>query len=54
MSFDPFKQKLPSAEPIKEHLKDDYFTHIAPLKEKLDDIPDSYIETEVAANLLAQ
>ena len=51
---DPFKQKLPSAEPIKEHLKSDYFIHIEPLKQKLDDIPNSYLETTVAANLQVQ
>jgi len=43
--------QLPSAAPIKEHLKDDYFTYIAPLKQQLDDIPGSYLETEVASNL---
>ncbi|WKK65984.1 M23 family metallopeptidase [Lutimonas zeaxanthinifaciens] len=48
---DPFRQKLPSAEPIKEHLKDDYFVYIAPLKEQLDEVPERYLETEVAANL---
>lgn len=48
---DPFRQKLPSAEPIKEHLKDDYFVYIAPLKEQLDNVPERYLETEVAANL---
>jgi len=42
---DPFKQKLPSAAPIKEHLKEDYLTFIHPLKETLDSIPSKYIET---------
>ena len=51
---DPFKQKLPSAEPIKEHLKDGYFTYIQPFKLKLDDIPNSYLETTVATNLQAE
>jgi len=47
---DPFRQKLPSAEPIKEHLKDDYFVYIAPLKKQLDAVPDRYLETDVASN----
>ena len=51
---DPFKQKLPSAEPIKEHLKDSYFTYIQPFKQKLDDVPNSYLETTVATNLQAE
>jgi murein DD-endopeptidase MepM/ murein hydrolase activator NlpD len=51
---DPFKQKLPSAAPIKEHLKDDYFTYISPLKRQLDDIPNSYLQTEIAASLSAE
>jgi len=33
---DPFKQKLPSAAPIKEHLKEAYLKFIEPLKEQLD------------------
>ena len=33
---DPFKQKLPSAKPIKENLKDRYLNFIVPLKEQLD------------------
>ncbi len=51
---DPFRQKLPSAAPIKEHLKDDYFTYISPLKQQLDAVPNSYLETEVAASLSAE
>lgn len=51
---DPFKQKLPSAAPIKEHLKDGYFTYISPIKQQLDDIPNSYLETEIAARLSAE
>jgi len=35
---DPFKQKLPASEPISENLKDKYFDHIRPLKERLDRI----------------
>ncbi len=35
---DPFKQKLPSAKPIKEELKEKYLTFIMPLKKQLDQI----------------
>ncbi len=47
---DPFKQKLPEADPIREDLKSDYFIHIAPIKEQLDAIPSSYLETAIAKN----
>ena len=47
---DPFREKLPSAEPIKESLKEDYFSHIAPLKEQIDKIPSKYLETAIAEN----
>ena len=47
---DPFKQKLPSAEPIKEHLKEHYFVYIQPLKEKLDYIPVKHIENTIVEN----
>ena len=47
---DPFREKLPSAEPIKESLKEDYFRHIAPLKEQIDKIPSKYLETAIAEN----
>ena len=33
---DPFRQKLPSAKPIKEDLKESYLSFIVPLKEQLD------------------
>ncbi len=36
---DPFKQKLPSAKPIKENLKENYLNFIEPLKAQLDQIP---------------
>ncbi len=36
VQVDPFKQKLPSAKPIQEELKDQYLNFILPLKEKLD------------------
>jgi murein DD-endopeptidase MepM/ murein hydrolase activator NlpD len=42
---DPFKQKLPSAAPIKENLKERYFKYIEPLKAELDSIPVKEIET---------
>lgn len=35
---DPYKQDLPSAEPMKEDLKPSYFNFIAPLKTQLDNI----------------
>ncbi len=36
---DPFRQNLPSAEKIKDSLKEDYFAFIKPLKNELDEIP---------------
>ena len=36
---DPFKQKLPSAKPIKENLKENYLSFIEPLKAQLDQTP---------------
>lgn len=36
---DPFKQKLPSAKPMEEHLKPKFFEFIKPLKQQLDNIP---------------
>lgn len=47
---DPFKQKLPEADPIREDLKADYFMHIASIKEQLDDIPSQFLETVIAKN----
>ena len=41
---DPLREKLPSAEPIKESLKEDYFVYIKPLKETLDQIPTMKME----------
>lgn len=35
---DPYRQKMPSSEPLKEELKEEYFAYIAPLKKELDDI----------------
>jgi murein DD-endopeptidase MepM/ murein hydrolase activator NlpD len=36
---DPLREKLPSAEPIKESIKDQYLTYIKPIKSALDQIP---------------
>ena len=36
---DPYRQNLPSAKHIEEELKDEYFAHIEPLKEELEQIP---------------
>lgn len=38
VQVDPFRQKLPSAEPLKEELKEHYFSFIDPLKSELDSI----------------
>ena len=38
VQVDPFKQKLPSAEPLKEEYKEHYFGFIDPLKQELDSI----------------
>lgn len=51
---DPFRQKLPSAAPIKEDLKEPYFTYIAPLKQQLDNIESSYLDVEVATIISAE
>ncbi|MGA9270296.1 MAG: M23 family peptidase, partial [Lutimonas sp.] len=47
---DPFKQKLPEADPIREDLKSDYYIYIASIKEELDAIPSQYLETAIAKN----
>lgn len=47
---DPLREKLPSAEPIKESLKDDYLIFIKPLKETLENISTKYLETSLAEN----
>lgn len=36
---DPYRQNLPSAKHIEEEYKDEYFAHIEPLKEELEQIP---------------
>ena len=47
---DPFKEKLPEADPIREDLKADYFLHIAPIKEQLDAIPSQFLDDVIAQN----
>jgi murein DD-endopeptidase MepM/ murein hydrolase activator NlpD len=39
---DPLREKLPSAAPIKESLKEEYLNYIKDLKEQLDEIPINY------------
>jgi murein DD-endopeptidase MepM/ murein hydrolase activator NlpD len=41
---DPFKQKLPAAEPLKQHLKPKFLAHIGPLKEQLTNIQEVCVE----------
>lgn len=43
---DPFKQKLPEAEPISDSLKVRYLEFIKPIKERLDNIPFPEFKTE--------
>ncbi|MFV0565671.1 MAG: M23 family metallopeptidase [Flavobacteriaceae bacterium] len=53
---DPFKEKLPQSEPIKEELKTSYLEFIKPLKYKLDSMP-IYEEEETPSdkhNLITQ
>lgn len=38
---DPFKQKLPAAEPLKKSLKPKFNAHISPLKEQLENIKEA-------------
>jgi len=47
---DPFREKLPSAAPIKENLKEDYFLFIQPLKKQIDSIPSQILESTLANN----
>ena len=35
---DPLREKLPSAEPMKEELKDGYFKYITSFKDSLDNV----------------
>lgn len=45
VQVDPYKQNLPSSEPLKETLKPDYFLAIEPLRKELDSIPFKIIKT---------
>lgn len=36
---DPFRQNLPAAEPIKDHLREDYFAAIQEVRSQLDNVP---------------
>ena len=47
---DPLREKLPAAEPIKESLKDNYFTFIGPLKSQIDSIPAKQLPNPIAQN----
>ena len=44
---DPYKQKLPAAEPMKETVKPSYFKFITPFKNKLDSIPYPKLSEEI-------
>jgi len=47
VQVDPFKQKLPEAEPISEELKSKYLNFIAPIKQQLDNIDAASKEIDV-------
>ena len=49
VQVDPFRQKLPEAEPISENLKVKYLEFIQPIKFQLDNIPFKTIETDIAS-----
>ena len=53
---DPFKQKLPEAEPISEILKIRYLEFIEPIKQQLDSIPfqEEPLEDQIEDNLISQ
>ncbi len=53
---DPFNEKLPQAEPIKETLKETYLKSIVPLKSKLDSLPihSENLKEESENNLITQ
>ncbi len=46
---DPLKQKLPAAEPMKEHIKTPYFEFIVPLKNQIDAIAFPNLTTEISS-----
>jgi len=49
VQVDPFREKLPEADPISENLKDKYLQFIQPLRAQLDNIPFDTIETPLAS-----
>ena len=51
---DPFKQKLPEAEPISDSLKTKYLEHMKPLKQRLDDIFFLEAETKNPENTITE
>ena len=53
---DPFRQKLPEAEPISERLKIEFLDFIQPLKTQLDNIQyqDDKLEIQMNENLITQ
>ena len=46
VQVDPFKQKLPEADPISDNLKEKYLNYIQSIKQQLDDIQFDGLETE--------
>ena len=51
---DPFKQKLPEAEPISDSLKTKYLEYIKPIKQRLDNIFFLETETESTENIITE
>lgn len=51
---DPFKQKLPSAKPLKKSIKPRYLEFIKPLKKQLDNIPYPEKDTTEPIEIIAQ
>ena len=51
---DPFKQKLPEAEPISDSLKTKYLEYIKPVKQRLDNIFFLETETQNAENTITE
>lgn len=42
---DPYAIKLPAAEPIKEELKDSYFTYIESIRQEIDEMPEKNLSS---------
>ena len=51
---DPFRQKLPEAEPISDTLKTKYLEYIKPIKQRLDNIFFLETEAEDAENTITE